>query len=101
MKAKELNSRRLIYHKRRHSSKRFKHHEWKRSQKVKLTMNNKEYKIWRKHVEDPKSCWYCAPHQGCNYHRYDRPYKSWKFKSHKRKQWMYKREKCGIYKTKP
>jgi len=93
MKRKIINSRRLVYHKRRKSNKRSKIHLWKRSQIVKKSTNNREYKIWHIHVEDPKSCWYCGPHVGCNYHRYDRPYKSWKFRFRKRKQWMYKPKK--------
>jgi len=72
----------------RRSSKRSKHHEWKRSQKERFTLNNREYKIWHKLIVDPLSCWYCAPHQGCNYHRDHRPYKSWKFRFRKRKQWI-------------
>jgi hypothetical protein len=59
----------------------------KRSQIVKNTTNNREYKIWVKHLEDPLSCWYCSPHEGCNYWRNRKPKKSWKFLSKRRRQY--------------
>jgi len=68
-------------------SKRSTIHLWKRSQIVDKTTNNKEYKIWVKHLEDPFSCWHCAPHDGCNYWRSRKPKKSWKFISKRKKQW--------------
>jgi len=61
-------------------------HQPKRSQILKTTTNNREYKKWRKLVEDPQSCWFCAPHEGCNYWRSRKPKKSWKFLTKRRRQ---------------
>lgn len=98
MKRKIINSRRLVYHKRRKSSKRSTIHLWKRSDIVRKTINNRKYKIWRQHIEEPLSCWYCSPHEGCNYSRDHIPYKSWKFKYKKENNGCINQKNKEIYK---
>jgi hypothetical protein len=48
--------------------------------------------VYRRAVIYPHlGCPICEPHRGCNMER-NNPFKSWKYKYKKRKQWMYQKE---------